>query len=100
MLIISGKFTAEGTPRETVAALTGAMARATRQEEGCIEYAFYEDLETPGAYHIYEEWESEAALKAHGETPHMAEFRAELGKLDNVKIKVVRFDSDGPKPLG
>ncbi len=99
MLIITGTFVAEGISRETVAGLTGPMAKATRDEDGCMAYAFYEDLEQPGQYRIYEEWESEAHLKAHFATPHMAEFRAKLSDYDGISISVDRYDTDGKRPI-
>ena len=99
MLIVTGLIDAGSLSREDVAALTGPMAKATRAEEGCLAYAFYEDLEQPGVYRIYEEWESEAHLHAHFATPHMAAFQAKLKELGEMKIDVGRFDSEGRRPL-
>jgi len=99
MLIVTGLVDAGTMSRDEVAALTGPMAKATRAEDGCIAYAFYEDLEAPGSYRIYEEWESEAHLFAHFQTPHMAEFQAKLKELGSVKIDVGRFDTDGRRAI-
>lgn len=99
MLIITGLIDAGGRSRDEIAALTGPMAKATRAEDGCLAYAFYEDLEQPGSYRIYEEWESEAHLHAHFATPHMADFQAKLKELGEIKIDVGRYDSEGRRGL-
>ena len=99
MLIVTGTFSGGSLPRSEIAALTGPMAVETRKEAGCLAYAFYEDLEAPGQYRIYEEWESEEALFAHFQTPHMAAFQAELRALGELSIDIKRYDSEGPRAL-
>ena len=48
----------------------------TRAEPGCIEFRLSENVET-GTLHLYEEWQDEAALKAHHEQPYtVAVFKA------------------------
>jgi len=74
MLVISGSVKVK--PESRAAALQAAlkMARASRAEAGCKSYGFYADLEDPNTFLIFEQWENEAALMAHFQTPHMAEF--------------------------
>lgn len=56
-------------------AVCGIIDR-TRAEPGCIEFRLSENVET-GTLHLYEEWEDEAALKAHHEQPYtLAVFEA------------------------
>ena len=54
MLIVSGVF--EIAPSDVPAARDAAeeMARATREEEGCFAYAFYEDIENEGTFRVFE----------------------------------------------
>lgn len=56
-----------------------AMARASRAEDGCEEFAFAQDLADPGLFRIVERWRDEAALGAHLATPHMAAFQQAMG---------------------
>jgi (4S)-4-hydroxy-5-phosphonooxypentane-2,3-dione isomerase len=48
-----------------------AMAEAVgRNEPGCLIYRAARSTENPDAFVLYEEYEDEAALLAHRETPH------------------------------
>jgi quinol monooxygenase YgiN len=68
------------------------MAQATRTETGCAVYEFFEDIEVPGRFRVYEEWDSLAALEAHFATEHMAVFRAALSRATVISRDVVRFE--------
>jgi quinol monooxygenase YgiN len=60
-----------------------AMISATREEDGCLEYAFAQDLADSNLFRIVERWRDEAALAAHFQTPHMASFQQALGAATN-----------------
>ena len=92
MIIVNGRL--ESTS-EDVAALKdalGAMEKASRAEDGCILYAFAEDVLQPGVIRISEKWESWDALKAHGATDHMATWRAALADIEILGRDVVAFE--------
>ncbi len=57
----------------TVDALT-AVATRSRQDPGCVDYWWAEDLEHPGRFRFFECWESEAAFSAHQAQPYEHEF--------------------------
>ncbi len=85
MIVISGCF--RFAPEHRAAALAAALAMAaeTRKEDGCITYGFFADVEDENTFRIFEEWQSQAHLEAHFQTPHIAQFRetvAGLGPLD------------------
>ena len=81
MLIVSGRVPVKPERRAEAVAAALKMAAATRAESGCRTYGFYSDLADPNLFLIYEEWENEAALMAHFQTPHMAEFNAVIPQL-------------------
>jgi quinol monooxygenase YgiN len=81
MLIVAGRVPVKAERRAEAVAAAVKMAKATQSEAGCRSYAFYSDLEDPNLFLIYEEWESDAALAAHFQTPHMAEFNAVIPSL-------------------
>ena len=47
-----------------------ALAKATRQEHGCIEYGFYRDSADTNCVLSFERWVDQASEDAHWETPH------------------------------
>jgi quinol monooxygenase YgiN len=63
---------------------------AVRAEQGCIEYGPATDAEGVGPMQtklgpdtivVIEKWESAAALKAHGASPHMAAYGAKTREM-------------------
>ena len=74
MIVTVGRITGDPAKREQVVEIAQRLARASRSDEGCLGYRVYEDTETPNDFVFVEEWESEAALRAHFATPHVAEF--------------------------
>jgi quinol monooxygenase YgiN len=95
MIVVSGVI--EVAARDAGRAIEAAavLARETRKEPGCRAYAFYQDIERPGTFRVFEEWDDDAALKAHFETPHMAAFRARLGAIGivNRDVKIYRVSA-------
>jgi quinol monooxygenase YgiN len=76
------------------------MMAATREEPGCISYTFSADLGDESLFHIFEEWESQEALDAHFQAPHMAVFQGKLGEIGVREMKVQKYDVAGVTPLG
>ena len=98
MLIVAGKIPIQPEKREEAMAVATVMAKATQAEKGCIEYHFYSNVEDPNTFLVFEKWESGEALKAHFETPHMAEFRSKLPNLVAGPGDVWRYEvSDSAK---
>jgi quinol monooxygenase YgiN len=99
MIMIEGwlRLTAADIDRLRPAAVT--MLAATRQEDGCLEYAFSQDLADPDLFRIVERWRDEAALAAHFQTPHMAAFQRALGSATNRGASMKMYDATGERTL-
>lgn len=95
MLCVSGEFQIDPKDVEAARAAAIDMMTETAKEDGCIHYRFYQDVEPPDRFHVYEEWESEAHLAAHAASDHMQVFRAALGQLNIISRNVKKFDA-GP----
>lgn len=52
------------------------MVRASRGEDGCMEYAYAEDILELGLVHVKELWSDQEALDRHFASAHIAEWRA------------------------
>jgi quinol monooxygenase YgiN len=93
MIIIAGKIKIKPEMRaEAVAALL-KMSTASEQEEGCRTYRFYADLEDPNTFLLYEEWDDAEALKPHGQSAHMAEFRQVMPTLTAAPSEIKRYEA-------
>ena len=81
MLVISGTFEVPaGTEGKVIDALT-VMAVESRAEKGCIKYAFWQNIEDPTQFRVYEEWDDADCLKAHAASAHMATYRAQMAEI-------------------
>ena len=92
MIAVTGTFQIGDGDIEEAKAVAIAMMKETEKEDGCICYRFYQDLEKPDMFRVYEEWESEDALKAHFNAPHMAVFREALGKINLISRDVKKME--------
>ena len=107
---LDGRATEERPPwgyarlqAERLAAVRSAlttMIATTRQEKGCILYAFAEDVSEPGVLRIVERWESWETLAAHGKAPHMKVWSDFLKATATVLDReVTAYEAGETKPL-
>ena len=75
-LVIAGTVRVPVENLEAMKPHMRAMLDASRAEDGCVEYSYAEDVAEPGLIRVFEVWRDQAALTAHGQTPHMAAWRA------------------------
>jgi quinol monooxygenase YgiN len=98
MLIVAGTIQIDPAQRGAADAAFDKVCAATLRESGCIAYQAYSDRGDPGVIFIFEKWESPAALKAHFQTPHMAEFMQAMGGFGVKGMDMKRYEvsSEGP----
>ncbi|TNE31962.1 MAG: antibiotic biosynthesis monooxygenase [Alphaproteobacteria bacterium] len=72
---------------------------ATRQEEGCIRYAYARDVLDPQIMHVSEAWRDMDALKLHFNAPHMAEWRSAIGEIGASERNLRIYDTDEGTPI-
>lgn len=92
MIIVTGIAEIAAKDIETIKHAASIMAQASRAEEGCLEYAIYEDIEQAGRFRIYEEWESADALRNHFNLPHMQTFNAALASVSVMRLEIHQFE--------
>lgn len=99
MLIVLAKAKVGADAMPAAKAAIADMVAASNAEEGCITYAFTQDILDPGVIHIVEKWTDDAALAAHFATPHMAVFGAAIAALDFQVIEAVKYHADNGAPV-
>lgn len=99
MLIVLAKAQVGPGAMEAAREAIAAMVAASNAEEGCIAYAFTEDLLQPGLIHIVEKWQDEAALAKHFATPHMAAFGAAVSGLEFKVLEATKYHADEGAPV-
>lgn len=99
MIIVSGEIELDPAKAASVMDAARTMMAETRKEDGCISYCFYQSLENPGVFRVFEEWESRAHLQAHFEAPHMADWRAALGEIGIDRRDIKRYEISAAESL-
>lgn len=98
MIIVEGSARIpEGAWDQAISAME-KMIKASREEAGCIEYAYSRDLIDPNLLRIIERWKDKAALVSHFAEPHMAEFRQALGAVGPSDLQVRMYEAE-PEPM-
>ena len=92
MLVIAGRIRVKPERREDAVRLALDVSRETVKEAGCRSYRFYADIEDPGLFFLFEEWDGPEALEKHFATPHMARFMTEAPALLAGGIEINRYE--------
>ena len=89
-------------PVEKLDAARAAIApllAGTLAEEGCISYSFAQDVTDPGVLRIAEIWATRAALDAHMQAPHFADWRVAAGSLGITERQIKIFTISNEESL-
>ncbi|HMJ78564.1 MAG TPA: antibiotic biosynthesis monooxygenase [Iamia sp.] len=98
-LVISGTIVIDPAQVPRARELLAPLLVATRAEAGCLAYGFYADLDDPGTFRVYEEWESAEANAAHSASAHLAAFMAGIGELDVRSVRLDRYEVAGAQRI-
>ncbi|GAB2485799.1 putative quinol monooxygenase [Jatrophihabitans fulvus] len=88
--VIAGWFD-YGEHRDAVLEDFVACARASRDEDGCLDYWVAADPEDAGRLRVFERWASEPHLAAHFRTDHVVAFRDAVAGVPRVAKDVRRY---------
>jgi quinol monooxygenase YgiN len=76
-----------------------AMVAGSRAEDGCLEYAYGEDVLEPGLIRVSEIWRDQAALDLHARSEHMKTWRAAAPELGLHDRRLVAYEAGVSRPL-
>jgi quinol monooxygenase YgiN len=99
MIQINGTITLADDAGQDVIDAIVTMVRASRAEDGCLDYAFARDLADPNMLILCERWRDQAALAAHSASAHMAEFQRTLAANPPVARDLRVYETDEGRPL-
>ena len=98
MIVIEGTVRIPPENVERARAVMEQMIRASRDEPGCIDYAYSIDVLDAGLVRVTERWESRAALDLHFKTAHMATWLAFYPQLGLTDRSLRLYEAD-PEPI-
>lgn len=99
MIIVAGTVFVRADKLAEAKQLALTMAKATKAEAGCLDYTFYNDLENPSKFFIFETWETQEALTQHFQTEHMHVFNESLPNVLASKPYITRYEVSSAAPL-
>lgn len=99
MIVVAGSARIRADKRDEAIAASKKMMDATRTEPGCREYRYGFAVDDPDVVMVFEEWEDQAALDAHFQAPHMAEFMVVLGEIIAGDAEFTRYEIAASGPL-
>ena len=76
-----------------------AMLAASRAEDGCLVYSYAEDVAERGLIRVFEAWRDQAAIEAHFQAPHMAEWRAAWPQFGVSDRRLSLYEVAAERPL-
>ncbi len=80
MILVTGHIRVPLENLESLRPHIRTLVEATRREDGCLLYAFAEDISEPGMIRIVERWRDWPSLEAHGKAPHIAAWSKVAGE--------------------
>lgn len=100
-IIVAGTLRYAGNQETCTAIIRGGASyiAQSRAENGCTAYNWAVDPLDPGLIHVYEEWESEAALLQHFVDPSYAAMREHLGAFELLEFSVQIYSVKGVEPV-
>lgn len=98
MIIVIARAEFDPARLEELEPALDAMMKSTWEESGCLSYSMAIESREQGVCTIVERWASEADLKAHFATPHMAAFnKAIMGAVKSVDARM--YDASNERSL-
>ena len=95
MIVVAGTMVVDADQHDAMVDAANLVSAATRQEDGCLSYEFFADLNDRSRFHVFEEWESLEALEAHRRTDHIRAFGVSLRECGITASEVYRYDATG-----
>jgi len=97
MIHIVAKNSVKREQVETFKVLAKELILKSKEEEGCIAYDLYEDMNNPTVLNFIEIWSDEEAIERHNKSEHFKKIVPKLAKL--VENKEVRLYKKVPVNL-
>lgn len=81
-------------------ALCAEVARVSRRDDGCIEYALYRSFDDPRVVCSVERWRDAAAMGAHMAAPHTQAFLGRVPEFVTEAPTITVYDATTGRLLG
>jgi quinol monooxygenase YgiN len=94
LIIVTGYIQVAAENRKPALVAARMLIAHSRKEVGNACYDFCEDIDIPGKFRFYEEWQSPMALAGHLRANYTLQFRQAISALGVLSINVKRLDDE------
>ncbi len=99
MLVIAGVVRIDPAHRDEVIGAAIEVMQKVRNQTGCISYVVATDLEDSTVLHLFQEWQSEEAHRAHLADPRVESVLLRVGSLGVREVAVQQYEIASISPL-
>jgi quinol monooxygenase YgiN len=99
MIVVQGWVRVHEGDRPALRREARLLVEETRKERGNLAYAFAEDFNEPGLFHIIERWADEESAAEHTLSPALAAFLPKLSEMRDVHFRIARYDAPEERVL-
>ncbi len=99
-VVVAGWIDFDPADRAAALAAFADVVAASREEPGCIDYAFTPDPDDPGRVRVFEHWVSDAALTEHLTLPHVQALRGAMAGLTRTGRQMTHHTVAVSRPMG
>jgi quinol monooxygenase YgiN len=102
VIVVTAHARVKPEARDEAIAAARKMRDASIAEPGCQEYGFWFAFDDENSLLVFERWDDQAALDAHFQTPHLAEFATGIPNWVDGQPEITRMvvDDESAGPLG
>jgi quinol monooxygenase YgiN len=100
VIIVTAHARVKPEAREQAITAARKMRDASIEEPGCQEYGFWFAFDDENKLLVYERWDDQAALDAHFQTPHLAEFAQAIPTFVDGMPEITRIVVESAGPMG
>jgi len=97
VLVVAGTVRLPADNLDQARPVMAAMIQASRAEDGCLDYAYAEDVLEPGLIRVLERWRDQPALDRHLASEHIKTWRAAWSELGLHDRSLVVYEAGEPQ---
>jgi len=92
VLVIAGSIRIDPSRRDELIETAIEVAHELRKQVGCSYVAISADLEDRGLLHLFQKWDSQAALTANISSARIYAIRNQVGKLGIREMSLLKYE--------
>jgi quinol monooxygenase YgiN len=99
MIIVAGTVRIEPSKLGSARGEMEKMIKASRAEDGCIDYSYAVDVLDPSVVHVFEAWRDRDALTRHFNMPHLTAWRSAWTTIGVSDRNLQMYEISAASPL-